>query len=173
MRLIVTGKHLGRIGGPHGRRNACVYSRRASIHSVLACRLRNARTDTSIPEKIVTELASELPDLLGNRVDGSVTWDVPVVVDPSRAVRRKPRGSRRLPRLDAKRRLGLGGLPDRPAGLQGRAARRGGRERGATGFRWAEARSPRPPSRTWQARCSVERWGFSAAWRPFSPPCWS
>ena len=35
-----------------------------------------------IPEKIAKELASELPDLLGSRVDGSVSWDVPVVVDP-------------------------------------------------------------------------------------------
>jgi hypothetical protein len=35
-----------------------------------------------IPEKIAKELASELPDLLANRVDGSVSWDVPVVVDP-------------------------------------------------------------------------------------------
>ena len=35
-----------------------------------------------IPEKIATEIASELPDLLRNRVEGSVSWDVPVVVDP-------------------------------------------------------------------------------------------
>jgi hypothetical protein len=35
-----------------------------------------------IPEKIAKELASELPDLLANRVDGGVSWDVPVVVDP-------------------------------------------------------------------------------------------
>ena len=35
-----------------------------------------------IPEKIATELASELPELLGRRVDGSVSWNVPVVVDP-------------------------------------------------------------------------------------------
>src|SRR5829696_3806038 len=35
-----------------------------------------------IPEKIATELASELPDLLAKRVDGSVSWEVPVVVDP-------------------------------------------------------------------------------------------
>ena len=34
------------------------------------------------PEKIAQELASELPDLLGSRVDGSVSWEVPVVVDP-------------------------------------------------------------------------------------------
>jgi hypothetical protein len=31
---------------------------------------------------MATELASELPDLLRNRVDGGVSWDVPVVVDP-------------------------------------------------------------------------------------------
>ncbi len=35
-----------------------------------------------IPEKIAEELASELPDLLRSRVDGGVSWDVPVVVDP-------------------------------------------------------------------------------------------
>jgi hypothetical protein len=35
-----------------------------------------------IPEKIATELASELPELLSRRVDGSVSWNVPVVVDP-------------------------------------------------------------------------------------------
>jgi hypothetical protein len=35
-----------------------------------------------IPEKIDEELASELPDLLRSRVDGGVSWDVPVVVDP-------------------------------------------------------------------------------------------
>jgi hypothetical protein len=35
-----------------------------------------------IPEKIATELASELPDLLRNRVDGNVSWEVPVEVDP-------------------------------------------------------------------------------------------
>ena len=35
-----------------------------------------------IPEKIAKELASELPDLLGGRVDGGVSWEVPVVVDP-------------------------------------------------------------------------------------------
>jgi hypothetical protein len=35
-----------------------------------------------IPEKIATELASELPELLGNRVDSGVSWEVPVVVDP-------------------------------------------------------------------------------------------
>jgi hypothetical protein len=34
-----------------------------------------------IPE-IARELASELPDLLTNRVDDSVSWEVPVVVDP-------------------------------------------------------------------------------------------
>ena len=44
-----------------------------------------------IPEKIARELASELPDLLANRVDGSVSWDVPVVVDPlTGAVREAP-----------------------------------------------------------------------------------
>jgi hypothetical protein len=35
-----------------------------------------------IPEKIAQELASELPDLLRRRVDGGVSWDVAVVVDP-------------------------------------------------------------------------------------------
>jgi hypothetical protein len=35
-----------------------------------------------IPEKIAEELASELPDLLRSRVDGGVSWDVAVVVDP-------------------------------------------------------------------------------------------
>jgi hypothetical protein len=35
-----------------------------------------------IPEKIAEELASDLPDLLRSRVDGGVSWDVPVVVDP-------------------------------------------------------------------------------------------
>ena len=35
-----------------------------------------------IPEKIAQELASELPDLLSSRVDGGVSWDVAVVVDP-------------------------------------------------------------------------------------------
>jgi hypothetical protein len=35
-----------------------------------------------IPEKITTALASGLPELLGRRVDGSVLWSVPVVVDP-------------------------------------------------------------------------------------------
>ena len=35
-----------------------------------------------IPEKIATELASELPDLLAERVDGSVSWEVAVLVDP-------------------------------------------------------------------------------------------
>src|SRR3954447_18114699 len=35
-----------------------------------------------IPEKIAQEQASELPDLLSSRVDGGVSWVVPVVVDP-------------------------------------------------------------------------------------------
>jgi hypothetical protein len=35
-----------------------------------------------IPEKIATALASGLPELLGRRVDGRVSWSVPVVVDP-------------------------------------------------------------------------------------------
>ena len=35
-----------------------------------------------IPEKIAQELASELPDLLSSRVDGGVSWDVAVMVDP-------------------------------------------------------------------------------------------
>ena len=35
-----------------------------------------------IPEKIATELASELPELLAKRVDGGISWEVPVMVDP-------------------------------------------------------------------------------------------
>src|ERR671919_816630 len=35
-----------------------------------------------IPEKIAWELASKLPELLTNRVDGDVSWEVAVVVDP-------------------------------------------------------------------------------------------
>ena len=35
-----------------------------------------------IPKKIATELASELPELLAKRVDGSVSWEVAVLVDP-------------------------------------------------------------------------------------------
>ena len=35
-----------------------------------------------IPEKIAADLASELPELLGRRVDGGVSWEVPVEVDP-------------------------------------------------------------------------------------------
>ena len=35
-----------------------------------------------IPEKIAEELALELPDLLSGRVDGSVSWEVSVEVDP-------------------------------------------------------------------------------------------
>ena len=35
-----------------------------------------------IPEKIATELASELPELLAKRLDGSVSWEVAVLVDP-------------------------------------------------------------------------------------------
>ena len=35
-----------------------------------------------IPEKIAHELASELPGLLGKQVDGRVSWEVSVVVDP-------------------------------------------------------------------------------------------
>src|SRR5215204_3964526 len=34
-----------------------------------------------IPEKIAKELASELPELFGRRVDDSVSWEVPVEVD--------------------------------------------------------------------------------------------
>jgi hypothetical protein len=34
------------------------------------------------PEKVAMGLASALPELLGGRVDGSVSWNVPVVVDP-------------------------------------------------------------------------------------------
>ena len=35
-----------------------------------------------IPERLAKELALELPDLLGSRVDGSVSWEVSVEVDP-------------------------------------------------------------------------------------------
>ena len=35
-----------------------------------------------IPEKIARKLAAELPGLLNKHVDGSVSWDVSVVVDP-------------------------------------------------------------------------------------------
>jgi hypothetical protein len=35
-----------------------------------------------IPEKIANEIAEELPELLARRVDGGVSWTVPVVVDP-------------------------------------------------------------------------------------------
>src|SRR5919107_2422718 len=35
-----------------------------------------------VPEKIAKELASELPELLRNRVDDRVSWEVPVEVDP-------------------------------------------------------------------------------------------
>ena len=35
-----------------------------------------------IPEKVAPDLASEMPVLLGGRVDGGVSWEVPVVVDP-------------------------------------------------------------------------------------------
>src|ERR671910_2080698 len=35
-----------------------------------------------IPETMARELAPQLPKLLENRVDGDVSWEVPVVVDP-------------------------------------------------------------------------------------------
>src|SRR5215207_854978 len=35
-----------------------------------------------IPEKIAEEIAEELPELLAKRVDATVSWEVPVVVDP-------------------------------------------------------------------------------------------
>jgi len=35
-----------------------------------------------IPEKIAKEIAEELPELLGGRVGATVSWEVPVVVDP-------------------------------------------------------------------------------------------
>jgi hypothetical protein len=35
-----------------------------------------------IPEKTAKEIAEELPELLGRCVDGRVSWNVPVVVDP-------------------------------------------------------------------------------------------
>jgi len=35
-----------------------------------------------IPEQIARELGSQLPELLTNRVDGDVGWEVPIVVDP-------------------------------------------------------------------------------------------
>lgn len=43
-----------------------------------------------IPEKIARELASQLPELLTNRVDGDVRWEVPVVADPSPAPTGRP-----------------------------------------------------------------------------------
>ena len=42
-----------------------------------------------IPEKIAKELASELPDLLAKHVDGGVSWEVPVVVEPLTGTDRK------------------------------------------------------------------------------------
>jgi hypothetical protein len=36
----------------------------------------------NIPEKIAKEIASELPEILGSRIDGGVSWEVLVVVDP-------------------------------------------------------------------------------------------
>jgi hypothetical protein len=35
-----------------------------------------------IPEKIAQEIAEELPELLSRRVDATISWDVPLVVDP-------------------------------------------------------------------------------------------
>jgi hypothetical protein len=35
-----------------------------------------------IPEKITKEIAEELPELLSRRVDATISWDVPLVVDP-------------------------------------------------------------------------------------------
>jgi hypothetical protein len=35
-----------------------------------------------IPEKIANEIAEELPELLARRVDATVSWEVPVLVDP-------------------------------------------------------------------------------------------
>jgi hypothetical protein len=35
-----------------------------------------------IPEKIAKETAKELPELLARRVDATISWEVPVVVDP-------------------------------------------------------------------------------------------
>src|SRR5919106_2869810 len=35
-----------------------------------------------IPETMARDLAPQLPKLLENRVDGDVSWEVPVVVDP-------------------------------------------------------------------------------------------
>src|SRR5215210_3152587 len=35
-----------------------------------------------IPGKIAEEIAEELPELLAKRVDATVSWEVPVVVDP-------------------------------------------------------------------------------------------
>ena len=44
-----------------------------------------------IPEKIATELASELPELLAKRVDGGISWEVPVMVDPLTGTDREAR----------------------------------------------------------------------------------
>src|SRR5829696_986774 len=35
-----------------------------------------------IPEKNAKEIAKELPELLARRVDATISWEVPVVVDP-------------------------------------------------------------------------------------------
>src|SRR5215217_5646041 len=42
-----------------------------------------------IPETMARELAPQLPKLLENRVDGDVSWEVPVVVDPLTGIDRE------------------------------------------------------------------------------------
>src|SRR5215218_6271591 len=83
-----------------------------------------------IPEKIAKELASELPDLLRSRVDrGGLVGRGGSGRPPHRHRSGSAGVTGRVPGEDAERGLGPGPLPDGPAGLQGRAACRGGRER--------------------------------------------
>ena len=46
-----------------------------------------------IPETMARELAPQLPKLLENRVDGDVSWEVPVLVDPLTGTDGRPRRS--------------------------------------------------------------------------------
>jgi hypothetical protein len=43
-----------------------------------------------IPEKIANGLAAKLPNLLGKRIDDRFSWDVSVVIDPSRVPTGQP-----------------------------------------------------------------------------------
>src|SRR5215218_4078832 len=63
-------------------------------HASIPVRYRSGRSERAgcvtlglipapdIPETMARELAPQLPKLLENRVDGDVSWEVPVVVDP-------------------------------------------------------------------------------------------